>query len=143
VRHHRTNAVGALLEACPNVHVDPSARMAELGRQPYTARAFFLRWQDRILFGSDAAPSLAAWRRWWRFLETWDEDFPYDPDGPPGQGRWNVCGLGLPDGVLRKVYRDNARRVVFREGPGETAGADRPAARSGPGDEHERRRSIE
>lgn len=113
--------VGALLEACPNFFVDPSARMAELGRQPYTARAFFLKWQDRILFGSDAAPSLAAWRRWWRFLETWDEDFPYSPDGVPGVGRWNVYGLGLPDDVLRKVYRDNALRIVFGTPPNATA----------------------
>ncbi len=110
--------VGTLLDACPNFFVDPSARMAELGRQPYSACAFFLKWQDRILFGSDAAPSLPAWRRWWRFLETCDEDFPYSPDGVPGVGRWNVHGLGLPDDVLRKVYRDNALRVVFREPSG-------------------------
>jgi predicted TIM-barrel fold metal-dependent hydrolase len=101
--------------------------MAELGRQPYTARAFFLNWQDRILFGSDAAPSLGAWRRWWRFLETWDEDFPYSPDGRPGVGRWNVSGLGLPDAVLRKIYRDNALRVVFREPPTDRAASTAPA----------------
>lgn len=114
--------VGGLLETCPNFHVDPSARMAELGRQPYTARDFFITWQDRILFGSDAAPSPAAWRRWWRFLETRDEDFPYSPDGRPGVGRWNVHGLGLPDEVLRKVYRENARRIVFREPTADVGG---------------------
>jgi predicted TIM-barrel fold metal-dependent hydrolase len=131
-RHRRTTFIGAhvgclaedlgrvgrLLAACPNLLIDPSARMAELGRQPYTARDFFITWQDRILFGSDAAPGLAAWRRWWRFLETCDEDVPYGPDPQrPGQGRWNVHCLHLPEETLRRIYRDNALRIVFREEP--------------------------
>ncbi|MCC6313124.1 MAG: amidohydrolase family protein [Thermomicrobiales bacterium] len=107
--------VGQALETFSNFYVDPSARMAELGRQPYTARDFFIRWQDRILFGTDAAPNLDAYARWRRFLETRDEYFPYD-DEPVGEsGRWNVCGLDLPDDVLRKVYRTNALRVIWRE----------------------------
>ncbi len=117
--------VGEALAAFPNFHVDPSARMAELGRQPYTARDFFLRWQDRILFGTDAAPNLAAYRRWYRFLETRDENFGYGG----GQGRWNVCGLGLPDEVLRKVYRENALRMIWKEDSAERGAAARLRAR--------------
>ncbi|HET7095708.1 MAG TPA: amidohydrolase family protein, partial [Thermomicrobiales bacterium] len=105
--------VGATLDACPNFYVDPSARIAELGRQPYTARDFFIRYQDRILFGTDHAPAVETYRLYYRFLETRDEYFAYSPKPTPGSGRWRIYGLGLPNDVLRKVYRDNARRVVF------------------------------
>jgi predicted TIM-barrel fold metal-dependent hydrolase len=110
--------VGAMLEAYPNWHVDIAARIAELGRQPYTAREFIVRWADRVLFGTDDAPDPAAWSVAYRFLETRDESFPYDPDGGPGsQGRWEVHGLGLPPDVLRLVYAGNARRLIFRDLP--------------------------
>jgi hypothetical protein len=65
------------------------------------------------LFGTDHAASVATYRLYYRFLETRDEYFDYSPDPTPGSGRWRIYGLGLPDDVLRKVYRDNARRVVF------------------------------
>ena len=76
------------------------------------ARAFFVRHADRILFGTDAAADPAVYRLHYRFLETWDESFDYGTEAVPGQGRWQVHGLGLPDEVLRAVYRDNARRVL-------------------------------
>ena len=104
--------VGHMLEDCPNYFIDISARLGELGRQPYTARKFFLRYQDRILFGSDFGPDLDAYRLYYRFLETDDEYFNYNTSEVPGQGRWYVCGLYLPDEVLRKVYVENARRVL-------------------------------
>jgi predicted TIM-barrel fold metal-dependent hydrolase len=108
------NRVSAILDRCPNFHVDLAARIAELGRQPYTARAFFLRWRDRILFGTDMAPDPAWWAVYYRFLETWDESFPYDadPDEAPSQGRWRIHGLGLPPDILTAVYRDNALRLI-------------------------------
>jgi predicted TIM-barrel fold metal-dependent hydrolase len=104
--------VSAMLERCSNYHVDIAARIAELGRQPYSARAFIVRWADRVLFGTDAPPDpgVAAIHR--RFLETFDESFDYDTDGPPSQGRWQIHGLGLPDDVLRVVYAGNARRLI-------------------------------
>jgi predicted TIM-barrel fold metal-dependent hydrolase len=105
--------VGAALDAFPNFFVDISARIAELGRQPYTARDFFLRYQDRILFGTDHAAAVATYRLYYRFLETRDEYFDYSTAPRPGSGHWRIYGLDLPDDVLRKVYRDNARRVVF------------------------------
>jgi predicted TIM-barrel fold metal-dependent hydrolase len=104
--------VGALLERCPNFYVDISARMAELGRQPYTARKFFLQHADQILFGIDAGPSLNYYRINYRFLETDDEYFAYDPTGVPTQGRWAVYGLDLPADVLEKVYYANALRAL-------------------------------
>ena len=103
--------VGALLERCPNFFVDISARIGELGRQPYTARRFFLHYADRILFGSDMGPDLAAYRIIYRFLETEDEYFNYSTGEIPLQGRWHVHGLYLPEEVLEKVYFRNAEQL--------------------------------
>jgi predicted TIM-barrel fold metal-dependent hydrolase len=105
--------VGQLLDRCPNFYIDLSARIAELGRQPYTARRFFIRYADRILFGTDSPPALKTYCLHYRFLESDDEYFCYAPDDVPGQGRWNIYGLYLPDDVLEKVYRLNAERVLF------------------------------
>ncbi len=125
-RHPATSFVGAhvgcaaedltlvsrMLDAHPNLSVDIAARLGELGRQPYTARAFFVRYADRILFGTDTPADPAVYRLHYRFLETWDESFDYGTDDVPSQGRWQIHGLGLPEEVLRAVYRDNARRVL-------------------------------
>jgi len=105
--------VGALLERCPNFHVDISARLGELGRQPYTARRFFLKYADRILFGSDFGPYPEAYRVIYRFLETDDEYFNYNAAPIPMQGRWHVHGLHLPEEVLEKVYFRNAERILL------------------------------
>ncbi|HZZ40238.1 MAG TPA: amidohydrolase family protein [Acidobacteriaceae bacterium] len=124
-RHPRTTFIAAhvaesgenlarvekLLETCPNVSVDISARASELGRQPYSARRFFLHFADRILFGTDLLPEISMYRLYFRFLETADEYFEY-PSHASRQGRWNIYGLHLPDDVLRKVYRENALRLL-------------------------------
>jgi len=103
--------VSTLLDRYPNLHVDMSARIAELGRQPYTAREFFLKYPDRILYGTDVALT-AEWQRiYMRFLETFDEHFAYGLGEVPDQGRWRICGIGLPDEVLKKVYYENAERL--------------------------------
>jgi hypothetical protein len=107
-------SVSELLDAHPNVVIDFSARIDELGRQPYTARDFLIRHQDRILFGLDMPVSVEAYRCYFRFLETRDEWFDY-PDYIGRFGvytRWKLFGLGLPDDVLRKIYHDNAARVI-------------------------------
>jgi predicted TIM-barrel fold metal-dependent hydrolase len=106
--------VGTILERAPNFHVDVAARIGELGRQPYTTRAFVERWADRVLFGTDLAPDPACYAVHYRFLETLDESFPYDPDpdAPPSQGRWRIHGLGLAADVLLQVYRENALRLI-------------------------------
>ena len=100
-----------LLETYPNVFIDISARASELGRQPYSAREFFIRFADRILFGADLLPEESMYRLYFRFLETADEYFEY-PSHASRQGRWNIYGLHLPEDVLRKVYRGNALRLL-------------------------------
>ena len=87
-------------------------RISELGRQPYATKAFFELWADRILFGTDLGPDPAVYAIHYRFLETLDESFDYDVDDPPGQGRWQIHGLGLPEDVLEQVYAGNARRLI-------------------------------
>ncbi len=104
--------VGAMLDDCPNYYIDIAARIGELGRQPYTARKFLIQYQDRVLFGSDMGPDLEAYRLAYRFLETDDEYFNYSVGEVPQQGRWHVHGLYLPDEVLKRIYADNARRVL-------------------------------
>jgi hypothetical protein len=105
--------VARLLGRFPNVWIDFSARMDELGRQPYSARDFMIAWQDRILFGSDMPLSTDVYRCYFRFLETRDENFEYiDYLGRWGHARWRIHGLHLPDAVLGKIYRENARRLV-------------------------------
>lgn len=105
------SCVAQLLDTYPNVSVDISARIAELGRQPYTARRFFLNYADRILFGTDLLPDVPMYRTYYRFLETDDEYFDY-PSHASRQGRWRVYGLYLPDDVLEKVYRSNALKLL-------------------------------
>ena len=107
--------VSELLDRCPNFYVDISARISELGRQPYSARDFFLTYADRILFGTDSPANADLYRLHYRFLETRDEYFSYATEEPPGQGRWRIYGLHLPDDVLRKVYNQNARRIILRQ----------------------------
>jgi len=104
--------VGGMLDDCPNYYIDISARLGELGRQPYSARRFFIQNQDRILFGSDMGPDLEAYRLCWRLLETDDEYFNYNTGEVPAQGRFYAYGLHLPDEVLKKVYRENAMKVL-------------------------------
>ena len=110
-------AVGQWLDKYPNLHLDISGRVAELGRQPYTARRFFIKYQDRILFGTDRYPGnprQPRYRIYYRFLETDDEYFDYYEHAFPPAGEWKIYGLYLPDDVLEKVYFRNARRLLTR-----------------------------
>ena len=100
-----------LLNRYPNLSIDISARTAELGRQPYTAREFVIKFADRILFGSDLLPDIGMYRLHYRFLETADQYFEY-PSHISRQGRWNIYGLFLPSDVLEKIYRTNALKLM-------------------------------
>jgi len=102
--------VSDVLNRHPNVAVEFGAREAELGRQPRRARRFFLEYQDRILFGTDATPSEDMYRNYFRWLETADEYFDYY--NAPEQGRWKIYGMDLPDEVLERVYHANAERIL-------------------------------
>ena len=100
--------LGALLDRLPNVYAETGAILYELGRQPRTARAFFIEHQDRILFGKDRyAPEEFPY--YWRVFETADEYFDYYRRY---HAFWQMYGMDLPDPVLRKVYYRNALEVV-------------------------------
>lgn len=121
--------VSALLRELPNVYVDIAARVPELGRHPpAVARAFFLEHQDRVLFGTDLGVGAGgimlgaplAWRERWedverffsstrRYLETDERRFDHPT---PIQGEWKIDGVGLPPEVLRKLYVENAARLL-------------------------------
>ncbi len=103
------DAVSEWLRKYPNMYVELGAREAELGRQPRRAGAFFAEFQDRILFGTDSEPVPEMYANYFRWLQTDDEYFPYW--GYPGQGRWMIYGMGLPDGILEKVYHGNAEKI--------------------------------
>jgi len=104
--------LAADLDRYPNMNVEIAARISELGRQPYSSRKFFLNYADRILFGTDGIPPMTELIPHFRFLETWDEYFPYEDNPFPPQGLWNIYGIGLPDNVLKKVYHENACRLI-------------------------------
>lgn len=125
-RHPRTTFIGAhlassaedlaslgeWLDRSPNLCVEIASRIAELGRQPYTARRFLVQYSDRVLFGTDGPWPEERLRLYWRFLETYDENFPYSELPFPPQGLWNIHGIGLPDDVLQRLYHANAARLI-------------------------------
>lgn len=100
--------LSTLLDQLPNVVVEFGAVIAELGRQPRQAKAFFTKYQDRILFGKDSwVPDEYA--TYFRVLETEDEYFPYHKKY---HAFWRMYGIGLPDAILKKVYYKNALRII-------------------------------
>tara|TARA_R110002073_G_scaffold72537_1_gene177787 strand:+ start:828649 stop:829740 length:1092 start_codon:yes stop_codon:yes gene_type:complete len=100
--------LGQLMDAMPNMHVGIGAIIAELGRQPRFAKAFFIKYQDRILFGKDSWQP-KEFPTYFRVLESADEYFPYHKKY---HAFWPMYGLDLPDDVLKKVYYKNALRLV-------------------------------
>lgn len=125
-RHRQTTFIGAhlandgedlaeagrWLDEHPNLVLEIASRISELGRQPYTARDFLLKYADRILFGTDGPRSPDRLVLYWRFLETRDEYFPYAETPFPPQGFWRIYGMQLPDDVLKKIYSRNAARII-------------------------------
>lgn len=102
------NYLGTLLDKMPNMMIEMGAIIAELGRQPRAAKAFFEKYQDRILFGKDSwVPS--EYTTYFRVLETNDEYFPYHKKY---HAFWSMYGMGLSDEVLKKVYYKNAAKLL-------------------------------
>lgn len=100
--------LSSFLDSAKNVYVEFGAIIAEIGRQPITARAFFEKYQDRILFGKDSwVPEEYA--TYFRVLETGDEYFPYHKKY---HAYWKMYGLELPDEILKKVYYKNGLQVI-------------------------------
>jgi predicted TIM-barrel fold metal-dependent hydrolase len=100
--------LGALLDRYPNMYTEIGAVLAELGRQPHTARAFLTKYQNRVLFGKDIY-NQAEYHTYFRVLETADEYFDYYRRR---HAFWKMYGLNLPDDVLKKLYYKNALRII-------------------------------
>ena len=100
--------LGELFDRFPNVYAEVGAVLYDLGRQPRFARDFFIKYQDRILFGKDSFQP-DEYPYYWRVFETEDEYFDYYRDY---HAFWKLYGMGLPDDVLRKVYYENALRII-------------------------------
>ena len=102
--------VAQALDRYPNLFIDISERISELGRQPYSARKFFIKYSDRILFGTDTfSPNKTKYQTYLRFLETEDEYFDYGTN----QGRWKIYGINLPDETLRKIYYFKCHKSIL------------------------------
>jgi predicted TIM-barrel fold metal-dependent hydrolase len=99
---------GRMLDQMPNVHVELGAVLYDIGRQPRVAREFFIKYQDRILFGKDAFQP-DEYPYYWRVFETADDYFDYYR---PYHAFWKLYGIDLPDGVLKKIYYQNALRIT-------------------------------
>lgn len=103
--------VAKWLDKYPNMNVDITARINELGRQPYTAKAFLEKYSERIFFGTDFTPYDSVFHPvYFRFLETDDEYF--DPNGEEGSSPWNIYGVHLSDEVLENIYYRNAKKLL-------------------------------
>lgn len=128
------NWVEEMLDRYPNLYADLAARIPEIGRHdPQKVHRLFEKHQDRIIFatdfmvydrlilgssGNEPPPSDADaevfYQKEWRWLETWDKDWPHMT---PIQGDWTISSIGLPAPVLRKIYFDNARKILGRSLP--------------------------
>jgi len=104
---HDLGKLGELFDRLPNVYAEIGAITSELGRQPRAAHRFFIKYQDRVLFGKDAY-NVAEYNVYFRLLET-DDDY-FDPIRKY-HGIWKMYGLALPDDVLKKLYYKNALRL--------------------------------
>lgn len=100
--------LGQHLDQYPNVYTEIGAVLAELGRQPRTARQFMIDYQDRVLFGKDTYKK-EEYYTYFRVLETDDEYFDYYRKR---HAHWKMYGLNLPDTVLQKLYYKNALKVI-------------------------------
>ena len=102
--------LGKMLTEMPNVYVDVGAVLYDIGRQPRAAHDFFVKYQDRILFGKDSYQP-EEYPYYWRVFETNDDYFDYYR---PYHAFWKLYGIGLPDDVLKKVYYENALKITPR-----------------------------
>jgi len=100
--------LGAMLDRMPNLYSEVGAVLYDIGRQPHTARDFFIKYQDRLLFGKDSYQP-DEFPYFWRVFETRDEYFDYYRDY---HAFWKLYGIDLPDDVLKKLYYQNALKIT-------------------------------
>ncbi|HWP03084.1 MAG TPA: amidohydrolase family protein, partial [Gemmatimonadaceae bacterium] len=101
--------LGRVLDSIPNMYVEVAAALYEIGRQPRFGRDFFIKYQDRILMGKDTFGGEDEFRVYFRIFETLDEYFPWYRRR---HAFWGMYGLGLPDSVLKKIYYENASKLI-------------------------------
>ena len=106
--NHDYVRLGAILDRHPNLWIDISARHQETCVTPRATKRFYEKYQDRIVFGTDNDPDPDMYHAQWRILETEDEHFYLDEQSY----HWPMQGIGLSDTVLRKIYHDNAVRLM-------------------------------
>lgn len=107
------SVVSNWLDTFDNLYTDFADRINDLGRQPYTSKKFLEKHQNRVLFGTDLPPTdLNRYPIYYRFLETMDEYFDYSTKQIPPQGRWKIYGVGLSDKALKKIYFENAKKLL-------------------------------
>ncbi len=102
---HDLGRLSSEMEKYSNLYLDISARDYEIGRTPRAAASFLTRYEKRILFGTDLGMEKNMYQSWWRLLESNDEYI-------TGRVWWPYYGLGLPESVLKSVYRENARDIL-------------------------------
>jgi predicted TIM-barrel fold metal-dependent hydrolase len=100
--------LGKMFDEMPNVLGEMGAVLYDIGRQPRAAHDFFIKYQDRLLFGKDSYQP-EEYPYYWRVLETRDDYFDYYRDY---HAFWKLYGIDLPDAVLKKVYYQNALRIT-------------------------------
>jgi predicted TIM-barrel fold metal-dependent hydrolase len=100
--------LGGMMDKMPNVYAEVGAVLYDIGRQPRFAHDFFVKYQDRILFGKDSYQP-DEYPYYWRVFETRDEYFDYYRDY---HAFWKLYGIDLPDPVLRKLYYQNALKLI-------------------------------
>lgn len=100
--------LGTLMDELPNMYAEIGAVIAELGRQPRTAREWLIKYQDRVMMGKDTYKK-EEYYTYFRVLETNDEYFDYYRKR---HAHWKMYGLNLPDSVLEKLYYKNAMKVI-------------------------------
>jgi predicted TIM-barrel fold metal-dependent hydrolase len=105
---HDLGRLARMLDEMPNLYVEMGAVLYDIGRQPRVARDFFIKYQERILFGKDSFQP-EEYPYYWRVLETRDDYFDYYRDY---HAFWKLYGIDLPDAVLKKVYYQNALKIA-------------------------------
>jgi uncharacterized protein len=100
--------LGKMFDDMPNVYSEVGAVLYDIGRQPRVAHDFFIKYQDRILFGKDSFQP-EEYPYYWRVFETHDDYFDYYRNY---HAFWKLYGIDLPDAVLKKVYYQNALKIT-------------------------------
>src|SRR5258708_3612445 len=106
--------LGAMLDRYPNLHADMGARFAEISPIPRFMTRFFRNYHDRLLYGTDMDPEPEMYRVTFRLLETEDEHF---YPAYFSKYHWPMHAFALPDPILKKLYRENARKLLTSSGP--------------------------